>query len=433
MALDTTVYTDAAGLALRHPPHLKLRGLFARYLIPERIRLSIARHVESADISVMANLHDDLEESIVTLNAICENTLWAGPPGIQNLDKTRVKALIGAAKELAKGALESESKAFDDPMKYPAIPENDKLLMRTGWLRNHQGLELNKWNTPHSRFIDRIKADFGRNGRVRYYQLQEIRVEAEEIKSRPAVQLHCDNILQAVQQELPGSTVDSAQQLFERVFALFVALEFVEIFTPALFLSPGLKYYYQLQTFHRDHGQQLAYVLMADTKIRREVDRLTVEDPAISFAEAFNRVLDNHKYLWDSAISQVETDKLTSRSHQVKRPADPTAASPPSKRAKKKSKGSPKGRKQVNLVPNRSSGGKGAGGRQPSAASESSSPRKIPRPEMDKIMSFIRSGQHKKACKWYNSSAGCSQGEGCIFEHKCCQCGLRHAWADQHK
>jgi hypothetical protein len=281
---------------------------------------------------------------------------------------------------------------------------------------------------------------------VKFYTLQEVRLEAEEIKSRPAVQLHVDNVLQAVQQEIPGSPVESFQHMKERLFALFVAFQYLDIFEPAQFIDPGLNYLHQLEEFHRENGEHFAYAFTADSKIRKKVDEITTADPTITFPVALSSVLEHHKSLWDSAISKVERERLVKAATPAKRPADPASpSSPSSKRAKRRKMAKERQVKEVRLLPSadtrphlQRAKGKGKGGK-PSATTRSvrqpdrGGDHRIPKDEMDAIMGMNRTGKVKRACKWYNSSVGCSQADGCLFEHRCIQCGLNHSWADQHK
>jgi hypothetical protein len=237
--------------------------------------------------------------------------------------------------------------------------------------------------------------------------------------------------------------VENADQVFDRLEAMFIGFEFLKLITPAQFLDPAIRYVNMLRDFYREHGSRLPFATMADSLIRKQVDKITTEAPATSYPAALALVLDTKHYLWDRAITMVEMDLLrdargTKRALEPKRSDDSASTATPGRRPNKRQRQKANRSSRPRDPPAKSRGKGATAGRSRSPPRSkgnqaSKSPKKIPKSEMDKIMSLGRENKGKKICRFYNSSAGCSKGETCSFDHKCLQCGLGHSWADHHK
>ena len=51
---------------------------------------------------------------------------------------------------------------------------------------------------------------------------------------------------------------------------------------------------------------------------------------------------------------------------------------------------------------------------------------------MTLIMTALEDPRNRKVCRFYNSSKGCSLGDGCQWTHKCATCGAAHAMVGNH-
>jgi hypothetical protein len=349
---------------------------------------------------------------------------------------------------MAKTRADYTTRLADDPNKIPQIPENERVLMRSAWLHAHEGHYLDDFNTPHPKFLDRIKRDWVVHGRIPYYELSEIRLAKDKVFTRPAVHLTVDNALQAVTQDLPGAPVENADQVYLRIRALFVAFEFLKMFNSEDTLKIGFRYEQKLREFYREHSN-FHVLIRADSNIRRKVDLLTIEDPTMKYQTAFLEVLDKKHYLWDSAISAIEQDRLRGGgSHKRSLASHPseastTASTPPTKRQKQRQR--TRERKQKVVLTSRQTltervkeRNKRPSDRPPSSkgfgkGNGTSTPGQIPKVEMDALQTIKKTTKVKRACLFWNASSGCSRGDGCLFDHKCIQCGLDHRWSDHHK
>ena len=439
---------DATKYPPGEAPHVHLRALFAQHTVNTKVRLLLANKIPNLTVAFIADLGDTHAEALAALETICGPGLWSTVPAEKSLEQVRMRTLITATKHMAGAQADQAAKYADDPHKIPQIPDNERILMRSQWVLLHKGMDLNEYNEPHGRFLDTMRRDWQVHGRVMLYELPQIRVRADKVVMRPAVHQNVDQLLQAVAQEMPGAHVENSDQLFDRLHAHFVAMEFLGLLTADQFVEITVNYVNLLRKFHREHGCQLAYAIRADSKFREMVDRDTTEDPRLDYPSALKAILEKKMYLWDSAVTSVETEKLQSKG--TKRAAEDAGTSgnspaTPSKRAKKRAnkaanaklaltpprsdrsgKQSSKGGGKGNGKSGGKSGGKGGG--RPSGGSP-----KIPSAEMDALMELIRTGKNKRVCRFYNSSAGCSFGEGCNFTHECAMCGQAHRWCEVHK
>ena len=117
---------------------------------------------------------------------------------------------------------------------------------------------------------------------------------------------------------------------------------------------------------------------------------------------------------------------LTPRKRQRKRKAGksqpPPAVSSPTGWGKTSGKSNSKSSK---------GGGKGGGGKSGKSSKAGGSP-PMPAHELESIMQALQDPRYSKVCRFYNSSRGCSLGDGCKFTHKCCSCGGGHPMVGNH-
>ena len=111
-------------------------------------------------------------------------------------------------------------------------------------------------------------------------------METDKIVVKTQAVVTTADFLKAVREEMPGVRIDGEEQFFDRVFALFVALEYLNILTAGTFRSIALRYFAELRRFRRLHPG-LAYLIKADSLIRQAVDEHVKENPTVDFAAAY--------------------------------------------------------------------------------------------------------------------------------------------------
>jgi hypothetical protein len=422
-ALDTTKYDPKA------TPHLQLRALFAQQNLDGALRKALADR-GFISVELLANAGDSATAALNTITGLVTEG-WPEGSG-RPMEEIKLKAVWDAARQIATSKGQQAAKYAEDPSKIPSIPENERVVMRQAWTAAHRGHDLHDWNEPHPRFLDRVKRDWQLHGRVPFYEISEIRVVADKVITKPAVALQADKLLQFIEQEQPGAPVNSSDQLFDRLHALFVALEMLTIFQVEEFYTVSTRYMQELRLFFRHHDEDVQLAVKTDRLLRKEAQHLSLLDPAKDYASCILEVLTTKQYLWGAALVEVETARLKGAAHPAKRQADsPVAqgsvATPPKKRRRKgkAAAASPpsaakhqQSHKAQKAAPSPPKGGKGDS-------------KRVPQAEMNSLWELARANSDKQICKFYNSSVGCSRGSGCSFKHVCLKCNQKHP-AHQH-
>ena len=194
---------------------------------------------------------------------------------------------------------------------------------------------------------------------------------------------------------MPGVRIDGEEQFFDRVFALFVALEYLNILSAVTFRSIALRYFAELRRFRRLHPG-LAYLIKADSMIRQAVEEHVKENPTVDFAAAFKLILDDQKHLWNSALATVEWDALR---QVAKRPRedqpgasgshDRTPTTPRKKKSRSASSGGPK--TTTTATPPKIGKGKGKGKTGPIVLAD----------EMSRLIKLTSEHGKGKSCRFY--------------------------------
>ena len=305
--VDTTVY--AAGKT----PTPQLRVLFAQNALDPALRRAIAdAGIMSQEMWAQAGDTGSLAADRIVRHA------GAAMPADANdadIEKLKIAAIWATSRAMQTARAASELKYAEDPHKIPQIPDSERLQMRIAWKANHVELDLNDHNEPHARFVDRVRRDWIVHGRVVLYPLDQVRVEADKIAMKTQTVVTTDDFLKAVREELPGVAINGDEQFFDRIFALFVALEYLNILSVAQFRTTALRYFADLRKFRRLHPG-LSYLVKADTLIRQAVDEKIKENPTADFGATFQLILDDKPHLWNSALAAVEWDLIA----KAKRP-----------------------------------------------------------------------------------------------------------------
>ena len=355
---------DSTDYGKRPRPEQQLRNLFATLRIHTPIRLKLAA-AGVVTLKLIAMTGSDPDSALAGLSEFLTAEDWP-TGGMERLERLKIKALWDSAKAQAATLDLQQAKYAEDPTKIPMIAENERLLMRANWVAAHPTHELSDYNEPHPRFLEKVRRDWIIHGRVVLYDLLEIRVKHDKVITKAAVYATCDKLLQAVQEELPGSPADTAEQVFDRLHAMFVTFEYCQILEPLQYETLSLRYLRELRAFHREHGSHLALLVKVDTKLRRFVDKEAVKNFTKPYVDIFLDVLQNKKYLWDSALVDFEAHRFSTPTRSTKRTSDELssespAASPGKRPGKKARQRAAKAKGKAAPPSQQHKGGKGGG------------------------------------------------------------------------
>ncbi len=110
---------------------------------------------------------------------------------------------------------------------------------------------------------------------VPYYTVAEIRTRADSVVQKSGLSKNAEDLLVISKADEPDPVTDVAT-LLNRIHALFMALEFLNICTYSRAAGP-LKYLQELEQFRADYCPGRPFILAADTLIRKKVFRLQAE------------------------------------------------------------------------------------------------------------------------------------------------------------
>lgn len=412
---------DATDYAPDRVPHPQLRVLFAQHGVAQTVRRAIA-DAGIVSLEIFAQAGENGKEAATTISGMIASQFPAAEAEKQ-LELMRLGAVWSTARAMSTARATAESKYADDPGKIPQIPDSERLQMRMAFKTAHPELDLCDHNEPHPRFVDKLRRDWIVHGRVLLYTLDQVRVVADKASTKTHAILTSEDFIKAVREETPLVKIDSDEQVTERVFALFVALEYIGVLVPDDFKLIALRYIVELRKLRREHPG-LPYLVKADSIIRKEVDDLTKEDPSVTFAVAFKKILDTKPHLWTSAIAAVEWESIRATPKRGRSPRSQRAVSSEPARAKAKAK--PRQQQSSKI------------GRKPSPQDRAKNKAKKPSPqvpqeEMVELIALSSSGAKAKVCRFFNSSVGCARGSKCNFSHTCLVCGAGHSKFSAHK
>ena len=453
VVLDTVAYDVAK------TPSDALKSIWISSGVPAHLRKALADQ-GIITVELFAALADTQTDAIKRL----EDRFLQGQFSVDVLPRERellsLQASWTTASSLAKSLATAELRYAEDPTKIPSIPEVDRVRMRLAWVKAHPELLLDNQNEPHPKFLDLVRRDWKVHSRVLYYKVSQIRVKADKIDPVRQISTNVQNLIHLVNTELPSESASTDEQVFERLHAMFTTLEFVQIFTSLQFREIGLKYIGLLRKWYRRQRTRnfsgVGCLITADDFIRNEVEQDIIEDPTLSYAAAFTNVLDNKKFLWDSASAQLSLTpakragdfQSPPRSRPGHQADTPIKESRRAKRARVQQERSASSRggggsqppppppQQVSQPtrqpknPGPKGGGKGKKGSDKNEVKHN----KIPEKVWMRLCDLTKKGaQYSDVCRFWNSPVGCSLGEKCRRVHKCCGCGGSHPWYTQHQ
>lgn len=425
--VDRTVYPAD------HTPELSLRQLFARHRVPEPVRLLFSAS-NLLTVDTVSVLGDTIAGVKATVTAL------VGDPALGVDAAARAASLLSfcsvwqACAALQQFTSSRRARMEEDPTKVPELGGESHGEMRSSFVQAHPDIVLSSHREPHKKFVERVHRDFVVHNAVMYYELGEIRVRSETITQKAGFMPNADDLLRLSREDVQAS-VTNEEDVMARIHAFLMTLEYLNICAYSV-ASGTVRYLKELEDFRKD-CPGLSLLVRADKLIRRKVAELQADkrDDYPTFTIALLEVLNNFKYLWNEARSQVSVARQIQarETSPVPKGARAASGSPVKSRQARKRVGMKEKLKALKEELGKKGhavstkfektgpkgGGKGSSGKGA----------KIQIP--DREWKFICSCPGKY-CKFYNSSLGCKFGDSCKQPHKCCKCGGGHAWFEHH-
>jgi hypothetical protein len=292
--VDRTVYpTDTA-------PDTGLRQIFARQRLPENLCLLIAS-AGIKSIEQMAMLGDTLQVTKDTVKIlITDLSLLGATPAAQTLALTSIAAVWKASSVLQDHFATRRARMEEDPHKIPEIPQDDHSEFRAKFIESHPDMILNVWREPHKKLVERIHRDFLVHGSIPFYQVGELRIRGEIIAQKSGLAKSAEDLIKASLQDEP-THVASEEEVINRLWALFIALEYLNICSFSVKSGP-VQYLRELEEFRHDHPG-LNGLIRLDKLLRKKACQLSQDQRDLypNFSEALLEVLKNRRYLFNDA------------------------------------------------------------------------------------------------------------------------------------
>eukprot|EP00913_Durusdinium_trenchii_P031329 g29336.t1 len=290
-------------------------------------------------VEVFAMLGDTADKAKDSIRTMIPEATLGGSPAERDLSVMQLAAVWLACQALQTQFASRRARMEEDPTKVPEMAQEDHAEFRARFVRTHPDVILIDAREPHKKFVEKLNRDFLVQGMVPFYTLAEVRTRADTIVQKSGLTKNAEDLLTIARAEEPDSVTD-VSTLFNRIHALFMALEYLNICQYSRNAGP-LDYLQQLEQFRQD-CPGLPYVMAADSAIRKKVFRLQAEQREAfnSYSAALREVLTNHKYLWNdartkAALSKPEVRKeAESQSDKVEH-VDKSAASPSKKKRKR--------------------------------------------------------------------------------------------------
>ena len=428
--VDRTTYADED-----HTPKIALRQIFGRM----GLRQALCR--SSADkgllsVEVFAMLGDNATAVKNTLKTMIPSAELGTDEAAIELSLMQLAAVWHACHALQGQFATRRARMEEDPNKVPEMAQEDHAEFRTRFVSAHPDVILLDAKEPHKKFVEKISRDFLVHGMMPYYTVAEIRTRADSIVQKSGLSKNAEDLLTISKADEPDQVTD-VQTLLNRIHALFMAMEYLNICTYSRAAGP-LRYLQELEQF-RSECPGLPNLMAADSLIRKKIHRLQSEQRQLypTFEEALKEVLNNHKYLWNDARTKAVLSKFDQKKkediedHQDRVEVDTPEKPSPSKRKRQRLRNKELLReaKEARLVK------KDQFDKRPKAGPKESrvdKDKRIPETEWKAIAQAAKSVAGPKRCHYFNSSMGCALADKCRFKHLCMTCGASHPMVGNH-
>ena len=482
IALDTCQYPEG------QTPDARLGRIWAQWQIPDEQRVAMSRHFKA--IGQMANLASsvqDFEGRIETL--LKSSRIWPEDEAAQIVLRMNWLSVWKDATRMVNLVTEQETEAKKDPHKVTDIPDLDLANMWDNFRSSPRGqaVLLNEHTSPHKVFLSQVKRDFTVHHILQQYPLKRIFLERDPVDAIPHWAKSMDNMLKISGHVDPIKEIGSLEEVDYRMQALWIAADLCGIcaFTyeagPVRLLhiirdrreSTSDKYTFTVRCdavlrraiYHKSYYEKSKYPT-CELAIRAVIG--TRESPGQEAERLIERTL--HELVRQDAGALVEATmqnigatagtRFTTPT-KVRGPrAEPGLRDGPSRSALKKqrqrvkqARSSAAQQAEIGRLKQQLAKGKGKGkDRAATGNSRSAAPyftqkaevgadrgtkrQKMPEHEFQALREIKATEKNgKKACRFWNSSIGCSAPEGtCAFAHDLCiLCGQNHRWCEHHQ
>ena len=378
--VDRTQYADEA-----HTPKISLREIFGRMGLREGL-CRAAADGGLLSVEVFAMLGDTAGAVKTTLKTMIPVTALGTSDAEQELSLMQLSAIWHSCHALQGQFATRRARMEEDPNKVPELAQEDHAEFRARFVTAHPDLSKN-----------------------------------------------AEDLLTISKADEPDQVTD-VQALINRVHALFMALEYLNICTYSKKAGP-LKYMQELELF-RAECPGLPNLMAADALIRKKVHRQQSEQRQLypTFEDAMLEVLSNHKYIWNDARTKAALSRVEKKKDEVPEESDRVLETPPksspNKRRKRRARDKELMREakiarraKTEATPKAKAGAK---------VDKVDKDKRIPESEWKAIAQAAGSVTGPKRCHYYNSSMGCSLGDKCRFKHLCMVCGSAHSMVGNH-
>ena len=325
-------------------PEVSLRQIFHECKLPENFRVKLAGQgvVETV---ILANIAEDLPNFKVAISTFfTEDDLGTGAARVVNM--SRLGSVWQAARAHVEQTCSARTKMMENPLVIPELPMRDFNEYRNVFKKNHPDWLLSDFREPNKRFVERVIRDLSVHLVVPAYELGEIRLRSETIVQTSGLAQTPEHLLQVAKIDQPVS-VSMEEDAVSRIHALYMTLEYLgvvgfELLSSASGTSHGgpLTYMQELEKRRRE-TPGLAFVVIADKKIRGKVYELTTErrEEYPNYSAAMRAVLTEYRDLWADARSECrQPEQVVSQESKRARQADTAPVEAEGKRLGKKAR-----------------------------------------------------------------------------------------------
>ena len=418
-------------------PAPAVRQIFARCKVPPEVYLKFAgAGLTSVEmIAVMGESHATVRASLA---ALCGGDI-AVHADIAAREKIFLwtLAIWAACSKLHEQQSLRRAKMEEDPHVIPTIQAEDLCDFLARFCAAHPDSVLIDTKEPHKKSVERISRDFTLNQHVLAYEVGEMRRRSETIVQKSGMAPTADLLVKLVRADVEASAIATEEEVMERLYAFFVALEFLGICTfndadgPLLFIRKLCE--------HRREAPGLQSLLIADRLVRKEVFRLNTDQRLLhpTFSSGLLFVLNHCQWIWDKA--RAEHDR-SGRKGPPREPSTPINGkrksddagfgggedkkdSPLSKAKKRRlrEKALVEAAKKHIDVPKPKAKAKGQG-----KGNSSGKGQRVPQEVFDHVKAHANG-----KCPFYNLGK-CKFGDDCRDPHSCCDCGGPHSYVSAH-
>ena len=220
--VDRTTYTDDA-----HTRKIALRQIFGRHSLREGLCVAAA-DAGLLSVEVFSMLGDTAEKAKDTIKSMIPEDQLGGSTAERDLAVMQLAAVWLACQALQTQFASRRARVEEDPSKVPEMAQEDHAEFRARFVRMHPDVILIDAREPRKKFVEKLNRDFLVQGMVPFYTLAEVRTRADTIVQKSGLTKNAEDLLTIAKAEEPDSVTD-VSALFNRIHALFMALEYLHI------------------------------------------------------------------------------------------------------------------------------------------------------------------------------------------------------------